>query len=282
MARPARVDKLSVVSYLIVAALLVWALFPIYWMFLTSIKGPEELFSLSLIVTKPTLENYYLVVTQKHDKTGEFWIQLANSIVVAVGTVVLTLLIASFTAYGLARTKFRGNNAVRRLTLFTYIIPTSFLVIPFFILMVNYGLIDNLLSVIIATTTFASPFSIWVLHEYFVALPIEIEEAALIDGAGRLSIFWRIILPLAKPALVAIATYAFIYAWNEYLYVLVLMSSTTKWTIPLSIGSMLTSDDVPWGVMMSMSVIYSLPPLIFYALFKRHLVAGLAAGAVKR
>ena len=266
--------------WIITIALFMFFFFPIYWMVVTSIKS--NVFNPSLLPVDPTLKSYFIVINQSHDKTSEYWIQLWNSLLVAFGTIAFSLSISTFCAYAFSRLKFKLRTAISYATLFTYIIPTSFLAIPFFILMINYGLINNLLSVIIATGTFATPYCIWVLSEYMSSIPIEIEEAAMTDGAGRFRIFISIVLPLLAPALIAVGTYAFIYGWNEYLYVFILVSKTNKWTIPLSIGAMLTSDDVPWDIMMAMSTIYSIPPVIFYYAFKKYMVAGLVRGAVKR
>jgi len=266
--------------WIIGIALFAFFFFPIYWMVATSIKS--NVFNPSILPVNPSLKSYLMVVYQLHDKTSEFWIQLWNSFIVAFGTITFSLSVSIFCAYAFSRLKFKLRKAISYATLFTYIVPTSFLAIPFFILMMNYGLLDNLLSVIIATGTFSTPYCIWVLSEYMSSIPIEIEEAAMTDGAGRFRIFISIVLPLLTPALIAMGTYAFIYGWNEYLYVFILISKTQRWTIPLSIGAMLTSDDVPWGIMMAMSTIYSIPPVIFYYLFKRYMIAGLVRGAVKR
>ncbi|PDM26956.1 ABC transporter permease [Candidatus Bathyarchaeota archaeon B24-2] len=270
----------ELVIWIIGIALFAFFFFPIYWMVVTSIKS--NVFNPSILPVNPSLKSYLMVVYQLHDKTSEFWIQLWNSFIVAFGTITFSLSVSIFCAYAFSRLKFKLRKAISYATLFTYIVPTSFLAIPFFILMMNYGLLDNLLSVIIATGTFSTPYCIWVLSEYMSSIPIEIEEAAMTDGAGRFRIFISIVLPLLTPALIAMGTYAFIYGWNEYLYVFILISKTQRWTIPLSIGAMLTSDDVPWGIMMAMSTIYSIPPVIFYYLFKRYMIAGLVRGAVKR
>ena len=270
----------GLVIWIIGIALFAFFFFPIYWMVVTSIKS--NVFNPSILPVNPSLKSYLMVVYQLHDKTSEFWIQLWNSFIVAFGTITFSLSVSIFCAYAFSRLKFKLRKAISYATLFTYIVPTSFLAIPFFILMMNYGLLDNLLSVIIATGTFSTPYCIWVLSEYMSSIPIEIEEAAMTDGAGRFRIFISIVLPLLTPALIAMGTYAFIYGWNEYLYVFILISKTQRWTIPLSIGAMLTSDDVPWGIMMAMSTIYSIPPVIFYYLFKRYMIAGLVRGAVKR
>jgi len=171
--------------------------------------------------------------------------------------------------------------AIFRASLFTYMVPSSFIVIPFYSLMVKYGLVNSYLAVILAETTFATPYCIWVLSEFFKTIPIEVEEAAIVDGASHLRIFMSIVLPLTAPALVALATYAFIFAWNEFLYVLVLINSNQLFTIPVGLSWYLNQDSIPWGMMMAESTLFSIPPIILYYAFQRYMVSGLAMGAVK-
>jgi multiple sugar transport system permease protein len=160
-------------------------------------------------------------------------------------------------------------------------VPSSFIVIPFYGLMVKYGLVNSYWSVILAETTFATPYCIWVLSEFFKTVPVEIEEAAIVDGASRLRIFTSIVLPLTAPALVALGMYAFIFSWNEFLYVLVLMNSNQLFTVPIGLSWYLNQDSIPWGMMMAESTLFSIPPIVFYFIFQRYMVSGLALGAVK-
>jgi len=271
----------SLFTYFISAVIIVYSLFPLYWMVITSLRLPEEIYSPNIFVEKPTLKNYIDVITQSHYLTGLFLRQLSNSIIVALGTVCLTLSVSTLSAYALARLKFRGRRLMLRSALFTYIIPYSFLAIPFFKIMVRYGLVNSYQALIIAMATFTSPYCIWVLYGYFKSIPIEIEEAALVDGASRLRVFIGIILPISGPVLAALATYAFIFAWNELLYVLVLTGSAEMFTIPLGLMWFLISDTIPWGLLMAESIIYAIPPVIFYYSFRKYLVKGVLAGAVK-
>jgi len=258
-----------------------FALFPIYHMVLVSIKPDEDLFKPTLFTAKPTLQKYIELIKQKHFLVLHFRRQLFNSILVSLGTAILTLFISSTCAYAISRLKFPGRKTLFRASLFTYMVPRSFIVIPFYSLMIKYGLINSYLSVILAETTFATPYCIWVLTEFFKTIPIEVEEAAIVDGAGRFRIFTSIVLPLTAPALVALATYAFIFAWNEFLYVLVLINSNELFTIPVGLSWYMNQDTIPWGLMMAESTLFSIPPIIFYYVFQRYMVSGLAMGAVK-
>jgi multiple sugar transport system permease protein len=166
------------------------------------------------------------------------------------------------------------------MTLFTYIIPASFLSIPFFKIMADYDLLDTYWALIAAMTTFASPYALWVLWDYSKTIPPEIDESAAIDGAGVFTIFYRIYLPLILPTLIAIGTYAFFFAWNEYLYAVLFLQSEDMFTLPISMGTFLTGDDAPWNLLMAVSTVYSIPPVTFYYVFRRHLTHGLVSGAV--
>ena len=157
---------------------------------------------------------------------------------------------------------------------------SSFLSIPFFRMMADYDLIDTKLALILAMVTFASPYALWVLSDYARSLPPEIEEAGAIDGAGTLATFFHLYLPLIRPPLIAIGTYAFLYAWNEYLYALLLLPGESRIPLPVAMGNFLTTDNAPWNLLMAVSTVYSIPPVVLYYCFKRYLVSGLVSGAV--
>jgi multiple sugar transport system permease protein len=247
-------------TYTVAGLILLFSLFPIYHMVLVSIKSDAEMAQPSLFPSSPTFRRYLDVVQQKH---------------------ILTLSVSTTCAYAISRLVFPGRKAIFRASLFTYMVPSSFIVIPFYGLMVKYGLVNSYLSVILAETTFATPYCIWVLSEFFKTIPVEIEEAAIMDGASRLRIFISIVLPLTAPALVALGMYAFVFAWNEFLYVLVLMNSNQLFTVPIGLSWYLNQDSIPWGMMMAESTLFSIPPIIFYYVFQRYMVSGLALGAVK-
>jgi multiple sugar transport system permease protein len=268
-------------TYGISALLLIFALFPVYHMVLVSIKPESELFQPTLVTLNPTFKNFTDLILQKHYLVSQFRQQLFNSVLVSLGTAFLTLIISTTCAYGISRLRFPGRKAIFRASLFTYMVPRTFIVIPFYTLMIKYGLVNSYVSIILAETTFSMPYCIWVLTEFFKTIPIEVEEAAIVDGASRLRIFTSIVLPLTAPALVALATYAFVFAWNEFIYVLVLINSNDLFTIPVGLSWYLNQDSVPWGLMMAESTLFSIPPIIFYYTFQRYMVSGLAMGAVK-
>lgn len=265
---------------ILTAGVLFWTLFPVYYMVLLSLTPTSELFQPGLYVAHPTLSNYVYTMAQDNPFVRYFWRQLATSLTVSLWTMVLVAAIAALGSFAMARLKFRFRRYVSGLTLFTYVIPSSFLSIPFFKLMADYDLIDTKLALVLAMITFASPYALWVLSDYARSLPPEIEEAGAIDGAGTLATFFHLYLPLIVPPLIAIGTYAFLYAWNEYLYALLLLTGEERIPLPVAMSNFLTTDNAPWNLLMAVSTVYSVPPVVLYYCFKRYLVSGLVSGAV--
>jgi multiple sugar transport system permease protein len=266
--------------YAVGGLLLMWTIFPVYYMITLSLVPEEDLFKPRLYVAQPTLENYRNTTHQSNYLVSEFWIQLYNSVIIALLTTAAVIIVGTLGSFALARVRFRGSQIISSMTLFTYIIPASFLSIPFFKLMADYDLLGTKLSVILAMITFTSPYAVWILWDYGKTVPPDIDEAAAIDGAGTLAIFFRIYLPLILPPMVAIATYAFLFSWNEYLYVVLFLSGETNITIPVAMGNFLATDNPPWNLLMAESVLYSIPPVILYYCFRRHLLSGLVTGSV--
>jgi multiple sugar transport system permease protein len=270
----------KVAFFIVCALVMIWTVFPVYYMLTLSLVPEEDLFKPSLYVAHPTLENYGQTIHQSNYLVSEFWIQLYNSVIIALLTTASVVIVGTLGSFALARIQFRGSRLISSMTLFTYIIPASFLSIPFFKLMADYDLLGTKLSVILAMITFASPYAVWILWDYGKTVPPEIDEAAAIDGAGTLAIFFRIYLPLILPPMFAIATYAFLYSWNEYLYVVLFLSGETNITIPVAMGNFLATDNPPWNLLMAESALYSIPPVILYYFFRRHLLSGLVTGSV--
>jgi multiple sugar transport system permease protein len=263
------------------AVIVVWTLFPIYYMLTLSFTPTSELFRPEYFVAHPTLESYRFIVFQESVFVKFFWRWMANSVVIAAATMLIVLAVSALGSFALGRIRFGGARFISGMTLFTYIIPASFLSIPFFKIIGDYNLLDSFWSVIAAMTTFASPYALWVLWDYSKTIPPEIDESAAIDGAGVFVVFYRIYLPLILPVLIAIGTYAFFFAWNEYLYAVLFLQSEEKFTLPISMGTFLTGDDAPWNLLMAISTVYAIPPVIFYYVFRRYLTHGLVSGAVQ-
>lgn len=272
---------LRIARWAVFAIVTVWTLFPIYYMLVLSFTSTAELFRPEYVVKRPTVESYRFVAFQGSVFVKFFWRWMGNSVVVAAVTMIAVLVISALGSFALGRIRFGGARFISGMTLFTYIIPASFLSIPFFKIMGDYNLLDSYWSLIAAMTTFASPYALWVLWDYSKTIPPEIDESAAIDGAGYFTIFFRIYLPLVLPTVIAIGTYAFFFAWNEYLYAVLFLQSESMYTLPISMGMFLTGDDAPWNLLMAVATIYAIPPVIFYYVFRRHLTHGLVSGAVQ-
>jgi multiple sugar transport system permease protein len=259
----------------------IWTMIPIYHLFLFSISPKEDAFSGKLWPTHPTLNNFSIVFGEKHYFLSHFWLQLWNSTVIAVAVGALTLFIATAAAFSISRLRVKGGRLIMNLALFTYFIPAAFLAVPMYRTMGIYGLLNNHWALILAMVTIASPYAIWVLKQASDKLPVELDEAATMDGATTLQLFRLVYVPLMMPSLVAVGTYALLLAWNEYLYAFLLLSKDTDITLPVALGNFLAADDSPWELLMTTGLIYALPPAAIYYAFKRYMVAGLTAGAVK-
>jgi multiple sugar transport system permease protein len=258
-----------------------WTILPVYHMFLFAISPKESAFAGNLWPDHPTLNNFAIVLQEKHYYLNHFWRQMGNSLAIAVATGFITLLIATFAAFAISRLKVRGGRLVMNLALFTYFIPAAFLAVPMYRTMGLYGLLNSQWALILAMVTLASPYAIWVLKQASDKLPEELDEAAYIDGATALQLFRLVYLPLMLPSLVAVGTYALLLAWNEYLYAFLLLSKDTDVTLAVGLGNFLAADDSPWELLMATGLIYALPPAAIYYTFKRYMVGGLTEGAVK-
>ncbi|MDE2627465.1 MAG: carbohydrate ABC transporter permease [Burkholderiales bacterium] len=261
--------------------LFLWTIIPVYHLFLFAISPRDSATSGRLWPTHPTLQNFAIVFEEKHFYLNHFWLQLGNSVLIAVAVAAITLFVATTAAFAISRLKLRGGRTVMNLALFTYFIPAAFLAVPMYKTMSNYGLLNNQWSLILAMVTIASPYCIWVLKQASDKLPYELDEAARIDGASPLQLLRLVYLPLMVPSLVAVGTYALLLAWNEYLYAFLLLSNDRSITLAVALGNFLSADDSPWELLMATGFIYALPPAAIYYAFKRYMVGGLTAGAVK-
>ncbi len=258
-----------------------WTMLPIYHLFLFAISPKDSAFAGKLWPDHPTLHNFAIVFGQNHYYLNHFWQQLWNSLAIAVATGAITLLVATAAAFAISRLRVKGGRTVMNLALFTYFIPAAFLAVPMYRTMGLYGLLNNQWALILAMVTIAAPYAIWVLKQASDKLPYELDEAALVDGASTLQLFRLVYVPLMMPSLVAVGTYALLLAWNEYLYAFLLLSKDSNVTLAVGLGNFLAADDSPWELLMTTGLIYALPPAAIYYVFKRYMVSGLTAGAVK-
>ena len=261
--------------------ILIWTMLPLYHMAVVSITPLTDAFGGKFWPERPTLENYHTVLFQEHYFLREFWRQLANSLFVAVATMAIVLFVASLASFAISRLKARHGHVVSNTALLTYLIPMAFVAIPFYRVMSDYGLLNTLWALTFAMATFATPYAIWVFRQYSDTIPFELDEAARVDGATPLQLYWLVYLPLMRPAMIAIGTYALLLAWNEYLYAFLLLDNEDRMTIPVAMGFFLNTDDAPWSLLMATAIIYSLPPAALYYSVRRYMVSGLTAGATK-
>jgi len=280
--RPRRVIT-EVASVTLALVLLIWSLTPVYNMLLIALDRDEGDIEFEGILwpPDPSLHSFSTVVTQGYWLVEDFWRQFGNSFFIGLMTMVLTVLIGSLASFAFGRMHLSKGALLVNAPLLTYAVPASFLVIPFSRLMATYGLSNSLWAIVAANVTFATPYAILILQQYAKLIPIELDDAAQVDGASPVQVYRRIYLPLMTPALAAVGTYALLLAWNEYLYQYVLLSSTRNMTVAVAIAQFFNSDEAPWNYMMATALIYSLPPIVIFYALRRYMAAGLTRGAVR-
>ncbi len=263
---------------LILVPFLTFVLFPFYWVITTSLKTNEQISARrSIFWPEPaTLEQYTSLI----QGTG-FLTWLFNSVLVAAISTAISVALAAMAAYALSRLRFAGAGLLTTLLLITYLLPGTLIFIPLYQILSSIGLINTYGALIITYPTFLMPFATWVLLGYFRSIPVELEEAAMIDGASRFFIFIRITLPLAAPALLAVTLFAFTNAWNEFLFAFVFINSESLRTLPIGLQSLVFGDILPWGKLMAASLLTAVPVALLYIYAQRFLVEGLTIGGVK-
>jgi multiple sugar transport system permease protein len=261
--------------------LVIWTILPLYNMVMISLEAKEDVFASNIVPQAPTLDAFRTVIDEGFWLLANFWHQMGSSFYIGVAVTVIVLTIGSLTSFAIGRMRIRFGWLLSNAALTTYVIPASFLAIPFYGIMKRYGLDNNAWALIAAEVTFATPYAIFIFTQYGGSIPRELDEAARIDGASPPRIYWNIYLPLMAPALVAIGTYALLLSWNEYLYAFLLLSSDSTLTVPQGLGKFLNSDEAPWNFLMAAAIIYAIPPVAIYYTFRRHMSGGLTAGGVK-
>jgi multiple sugar transport system permease protein len=272
---------LNVAAAVFSVFLMIWTLVPLYNMVMVAFTAEGDVFSEHLWPPHAAADSFWVVLSQGHWYLEHFWHQFRNSIFIAVMVTLIVLTIGTLTTFSVSRMRIRNGWLITNAALLTYVIPASFLAIPFYLIMQHYGLNNNPWSVISALVTFATPYAIFIFQEYGRSIPIELDESARIDGASPLQIYRKIYLPLMAPALVAVGTYALLLAWNEYLYQFLLLSNKESMTVPVALAQFLNSDVAPWNYMMATAIIYALPPIATYYAFRRRMSSGLTMGGVK-
>jgi multiple sugar transport system permease protein len=277
--RNAGIERLqTTLSYTALAFLVIFVLFPFYWMTITSFKSEDQMRSLvSMFWPSPAVFENYTQLIRKTD----FVTWYGNSAFVSISSTLVATAVGTLGAYALARLKFMGRAFMSSAVLITYLVPPSILFIPLYAQIRVFGLSDSLAGLIATYPSFTVPFVTWLLMGYFESIPIELEEAAMIDGATRFGAFRRVILPLAAPGVLAAAMYAFTQAWNEFLYSLVFITNVKLRTLPVGLSTFITGDVYGWGFLMAGAVLTTIPVIAVYIYLQKYMVDGLTAGSVK-
>ena len=282
----------AAILYAVLGAITFVVCFPLLWAISTSLKPKDEIFR-----WPPTLWPEHVTLDAYREllfggsvasapgagvpPSAYFLTWFGNSIIVSVGSTIISITVATLAAYSLTRFRFWGQRSVPYIAILGYMVPSVIFVFPMFLTMVSLELTDTLLSLILGYVCITLPFCLWLMWAFFRGVPIEIEEAALVDGASRLQVFRQIVLPVALPGIIAASIFSLIVSWNDYLFGRVFMNSMEN--LPLTVGVMHFFDGthVDWALMMASSVLMTLPMAILFGFMQRHLVAGFGAGAVK-
>jgi ABC-type glycerol-3-phosphate transport system permease component len=260
------------------ALLALQAAFPFFWMASTSFKPPPEVFAQppSFIPQDPTWENFHRLFTA----TG-FLVYFRNSVIVSGLSVLLTMVVSAAGAYSLTRYRYVGREKIAGLILCTYMFAPIMVVIPFFILVKKAGIENTHFALVLAFTSFCLPFTLWLMRAFFATIPLELEEAALVDGAGRVRALVYVVLPLALPGIIATSIFTFILAWNDYIFTRILITSDELKTLPVGVQDLFHSALIDWGLIMAAGIMITIPALIFFVSVQRYLIRGWGAGGVK-
>ena len=267
-----------VALYALAAALALQAVAPLLWMLSTSLKPPREVLATppTLVPAAPTLDNFTRLVSDT-----AFLAYFRNSVVVSGLTVLLTMAVGAAGAYSLTRFSFRGREAVAKTILCTYMFAPIMIVVPMYVMARRLGLVNTHAALVLSYTSFCLPFALWLLRAFFRSIPLELEEAALVDGAGRPRAVLHVVLPLALPGLIATSIFTFTLAWNDYVFTRILIASDELKTLPVGVQDLFSAAVVDWGLVMAAGVLITLPALAFFMAVQRHLVAGWGSGVLK-
>jgi multiple sugar transport system permease protein len=285
-----RIPWKRIVLYVLAVLFALYVLLPFYWIVATSFMHEPDALSVppEWIPHHPTLDNYlaFLHPSQAQALVGSRAAEdtphaLINSVIVALCTALLNLLLGIFSAYSFARLKFRGGGTLLMVYLASRMVPGIAIIIPFYLVMRTLGLLDSYVALILSYVTFALPFTIWILKDYFRSIPRELEDAARVDRCSWWTMMWRVFLPIAAPGLVAASVFSFMTAWNEFMFALFLTNTIRSQTIPVIAANFATDLNTPFTFMAASGVLAVVPPLVLALIFQRLIVQGLAAGSVK-
>ena len=266
------------VTYLLALIFSVAALLPFCWMALSSVKPLRELYSVppTWLPQNFSLENYSKVLFDSNIPR-----YFLNSVIISVGATAISIFLAALAAYGFARFKFRGRGGLQASILISQLLPTATILVPLYIILGHLGLINSYAGLILVYLIHTLPLCIWMLIGYFRSIPYEIEEAALVDGASRLTILFKIVLPLAVPGIISTVVYCFVSTWNEFIFALVFATDSRVKTLPIGLAEFTSEFNTDWGAVMAASMVMTLPIVLLFFGVQRLFVGGMTAGAAK-
>lgn len=267
--------RLSLYTAAIVIA--IYSGFPIYWMIISSLREPTSLLSTVSLMPGPFTLEYYRNLLELTDYPTHFM----NSVIVAVVTVVVTMIFSIMIAYAVTRQRIRGKKLIVGAMLYAYMFPPLLIAIPMFTIFARLGLSDTLIGLIASHLTLTLPLGVWFLWGFFKGMPFELEEAAMVDGCTRLGAFLRVVLPLSLPGLITVAIFSFLLSWTDYTFALIMIGSDANKTLPVGLASMVGSFDLRWGEIMAGSTLIALPLFAAFVMLTQYFIQGLGAGAVK-
>jgi N,N'-diacetylchitobiose transport system permease protein len=259
-----------------------YAVFPVYWMVSTGFKENDQIFTTEFVPfpTHFTFDHFARVLTEGV-ANNSIWLYMRNSAIVALGTVIVGSAFALLSATAVARFRFKGRSLFLVVLLIVQMLPSEGLLIPLYMMVKRVGLGDHLVGLIVTQVALTLPFGVWMLRTFVAAVPKSLEEAAWIDGAGRMTAFWKVVFPLVAPGLVATSIFSFITAWNDLVFALYLMSGSEGYTMPVALQYFFGQKGVDWGAIMAGATLMTIPVVVFFLLVQRRMVSGLVAGAVK-
>ena len=268
----------SLISHIYLLLLCFFAVFPLLWIIISSIKGKGELTGnpTAFLPKVVTLEYYRHVIFDLG-----FIGNIRNSVIISLATTGIAITISSLAAYGIVRFFPKIGTVLSKVLVTTYIFPPILLAIPYSIVMAKLGLTNTRIGLVLVYLSFSIPYAVWLLVGFFKTVPIGIEEAAKIDGANKIQVFMQVVIPLVAPGIIATAIYTFINVWNEFLYSLILINDTSKMTVAVALRSLNGSEILDWGDMMAASTLVVVPSIIFFCLIQNKIAGGLSEGAVK-
>ena len=252
--------------------------FPFFWIISSAFKSPQEIIqkNSTIIPRSFTFEHFEKILF-----SSDFLIYLKNSLIISFFSMFIAVVLSIFAAYGLHKLKFYGNKLVERSLLVTYAFPGVILLIPMYLMLGKMGLLNSYFALILINVTFSTPFAVWMLKAFFKTIPYDIEEAAMIDGASKMTILFKIIFPLALPGIASVSIFCFIISWTEYMFASIMISGDDLKTLPVGLASIVGQYQIDWGFLLAGATLASLPVIILFIFVGKYFVSGLTDGAVK-